>query len=55
MLRRYLQAGWTLVRVKGSHHHVQKEGKIESIPVHGNHDLKKGLERALLKRLEEEK
>ncbi len=53
MLKRYLKAGWELARVTGSHHQVRKDGQIETIPVHGNHDLGKGLERALLKRLEE--
>lgn len=43
--------GWTLLRVKGSHHVYGKTGKIEriSIPIHGNQPLKIGLLRHLLK------
>ena len=52
MLRRYLQAGWRLVRIKGSHHIVEKNNEHESIPVHGNEDLDKGIEGKLLKHLE---
>ncbi len=53
MLRRYLLAGWRLQHIKGSHHRLEKNGGHETIPVHGNQDLGKGLERKLLKRLEE--
>jgi predicted RNA binding protein YcfA (HicA-like mRNA interferase family) len=37
--------GWSLRRIKGSHHIYSKEGegKIISIPVHGNKNLKPGL------------
>jgi predicted RNA binding protein YcfA (HicA-like mRNA interferase family) len=43
--------GWTLVRVKGSHHVFTKPGRRERIviPVHGNQPLKIGLLRALMK------
>ncbi len=43
--------GWTLLRVHGSHHIYGREGGIVrlSIPVHGNHALKAGLARHLLK------
>jgi predicted RNA binding protein YcfA (HicA-like mRNA interferase family) len=54
MLKRYLKAGWKVVRVKGSHHFVAKGEFLESIPYHTN-DLGKGLERKLLKKLEETK
>lgn len=41
--------GWQLVRVKGSHHRLEKEGFPPiTIPVHGA-DMKKGLETAILK------
>ena len=39
--------GWTLKRVKGSHHiygHSESD-VLMSIPVHGNKDLKAGLQR----------
>jgi len=43
--------GWTLVRVKGSHHVFTKPGRRERIviPIHGNQPLKIGLRRALMK------
>lgn len=42
---------WKLLRVKGSHHIYGKQGHIEriSVPMHGNHSLKIGLLRHLLK------
>lgn len=44
-------AGWTLLRVRGSHHIYGKPGsKVRlSVPVHGNQPLKIGLLRHLLK------
>lgn len=46
--------GWQLLRVQGSHHIYGKPGSIVrlSIPIHGNHALKKGLLRHLLKMAE---
>jgi predicted RNA binding protein YcfA (HicA-like mRNA interferase family) len=37
--------GWTLLRIKGSHHVYGKPGEIIrlSVPIHGNSPLKKGL------------
>ena len=52
MLKRYKRAGWIVIRQKGSHVRVQKESAYETIPVHST-DLSKGLERKLLKKLEE--
>jgi len=42
-----------LDRIKGSHHIMKKGEHTETIPVHGNKELKTGMERALLKRLKE--
>jgi predicted RNA binding protein YcfA (HicA-like mRNA interferase family) len=41
--------GWTLDRIKGSHHIMFKENKTLSVPVHDNKDLGKGLLNRLLK------
>lgn len=43
--------GWTLLRVKGSHHIYGKPGSVVrlSIPTHGNRPLKLGLLRHLVK------
>ena len=53
MLKLYYKSGWIFVREgKGSHTIVGKGSKRETIPMH--RELKKGLERALLKRLMED-
>jgi predicted RNA binding protein YcfA (HicA-like mRNA interferase family) len=43
--------GWELARVTGSHHIFVMPGQNIriSVPVHGNQDLKIGLQRAILK------
>ena len=43
--------GWKLLRVNGSHHIFGKIGSIVrlSVPIHGNHPLKIGLLKHLLK------
>jgi len=51
MLRRFLEEGWEILRQNGSHVIVGKGLFRESIPIHGNQDLKKGLEQKLLKSL----
>ena len=45
------QKGWVLRKVTGSHHIHEKAGvgKILSIPVHSNKDLKIGTLKALMK------
>jgi len=43
--------GWTLARITGSHHIYIKEGQNSriTVPVHGNQDLKQGLQRAIMR------
>ena len=43
--------GWSLARVTGSHHiFVRSGGNLRiTVPVHGNRDLKLGLQRAIMK------
>lgn len=43
--------GWTLARINGSHHICVKSDRTERLvlPIHGNQDLKAGLQRALMK------
>lgn len=52
MVKLALANGWIEVRKRGSHHHFKKEGVsyLVTIPVHGNEDLGKGLERKNIKR-----
>ena len=52
MLSLYLRAGWEKLRQSGSHVIVGKEDDRETIPMH--RELKKGLERKLLKHLKKE-
>ena len=49
MCRLLNEAGWTLKRIKGSHHIFGKTGerKIITVPVHGNKNLKPGLAAAI--------
>ena len=51
MCRLLEQRGWELARVHGSHHIYRKTGRPAriSVPVHGNQDLKRGLQLALMK------
>ena len=51
MARLVEENGWRLARINGSHHIYVKEGRTERIviPIHGNQDLKSGLQRSLMK------
>lgn len=49
MLGLYLHVGWRILARKGSHVKVGKGNEREIIPMH--RELKRGLERKLLKRL----
>lgn len=49
LLKKLQQDGWKLVRINGSHHILQKNGKTEVIPIHGR-EVPKGLLEAILKR-----
>ena len=49
LLKLLLDNGWILVRIKGSHHIVEKDGQIETIPIHGK-DVPIGLLNKILKR-----
>lgn len=49
LLKLLQKNGWKVVRVNGSHHILEKDGKIETIPIHGK-DVPNGLLNAILKR-----
>ena len=49
LLKLMQKIGWKVVRVNGSHHILEKDGKIETIPIHGK-DVPNGLLNAILKR-----
>ncbi len=43
--------GWTLIRIKSSHHAFRKTGHLNTIivPVHGNKDLRTGTQHGIMK------
>jgi predicted RNA binding protein YcfA (HicA-like mRNA interferase family) len=45
------RAGFSLSRIRGSHHHMRKDGhpNLVSVPVHGSHPLKLGTLKGLIK------
>ena len=51
MCRALEQHGWSLARIKGSHHAYRKVGSTMTIvvPVHGNRDLKPGTQNGIMK------
>jgi predicted RNA binding protein YcfA (HicA-like mRNA interferase family) len=50
MCRILKRHGWTLERIKSSHHHFRKAGyPLVIVPVHGNQTLKAGIQHAIMK------
>jgi predicted RNA binding protein YcfA (HicA-like mRNA interferase family) len=44
--------GWTLLRIRGSHHLYENEANDPPqvvVPVHGNKDLKPGIQKSIMK------
>ena len=48
LLKLLKKNGWTVVRIKGSHHILQKDGKTTVVPIHGK-DVPTGLLKTILK------
>lgn len=48
LLRLLLRDGWVVDRIQGSHHILKKDGKTETVPVHGK-DVPQGLLKKILK------
>jgi predicted RNA binding protein YcfA (HicA-like mRNA interferase family) len=42
VIARLKAAGWSLVRINGSHHILGKDGRKLPVPVHGTRDLPAG-------------
>ena len=42
-IRRLKTEGWRQVRIRGSHHLMEKDGKVIPVPVHGPKEIGKGL------------
>lgn len=49
LLKLLKQNGWEVKRIHGSHHILEKDGQIETVPVHGK-DVPTGLLNTILKR-----
>ena len=43
IIKRLKSAGWNLKRIRGSHHMMEKKGRVIPVPVHGSADIGKGL------------
>jgi predicted RNA binding protein YcfA (HicA-like mRNA interferase family) len=43
VVRKLKSEGWRLVRIRGSHHLMEKNGKVIPVPVHGPKEVGKGL------------
>ena len=50
MVKQLESIGFEVIRIHGSHYILQRGSDIETVPVHKNKDLKKGLENAIKKR-----
>lgn len=48
LVKKLQKDGWTVKRIKGSHHIMEKDGRSVSVPVH-NTDIQKGLLHAIMK------
>lgn len=49
MVRFLERQGFTLARVRGSHHYMQRGDQHTTVPVHGNRTLKIGTLRGILR------
>ena len=50
LVRILLRSGFLLVRTNGSHHRLRHpDGRVTTVPVHGNDDLPKGLLRKIVR------
>lgn len=49
LLKFFLRNGWRIKRINGSHYILEKDGQIETIPIHGK-DVPTGLLNSILKR-----
>jgi predicted RNA binding protein YcfA (HicA-like mRNA interferase family) len=49
LIKFLMQRGWSIKSQRGSHVKMIKADRITEIPVHGNHDLGKGLIKAIEK------
>lgn len=50
LVKLFKKNGWVVDRTHGSHYIMKKDNMTETIPVHSNKDIPKGLANAILKR-----
>ena len=50
LVKKLQENGWTIARISGSHYIMKKDTKRESVPVHSNKDIPKGLLEAIRRR-----
>lgn len=43
VIRRLKAEGWRVKRVRGSHHMLEKAGRVVPVPVHGTAEIGRGL------------
>ena len=43
IIKRLKADGWSVKRIRGSHHMMEKAGRVIPVPVHGITDIGKGL------------
>ncbi|MBK7084303.1 MAG: type II toxin-antitoxin system HicA family toxin [Flavobacteriales bacterium] len=50
LLRLLQKMGFVVVRINGSHHRLRHaDGRVTTVPIHGNADLPKGLLRKIIR------
>jgi predicted RNA binding protein YcfA (HicA-like mRNA interferase family) len=49
MVRFLEKQGFRVVRIRGSHHFLERGDQRTSVPVHGNHNVKIGTLRSILR------
>ena len=52
MVRFLERQGFSVARIRGSHHYMARGGQHTSVPVHGNQTLKIGTLRGILRDIE---
>lgn len=50
MVKALQKIGFKTVRINGSHYLMKRGDEVETVPVHGNKDLSRGVEQSLKKK-----
>ena len=49
LLRLFMKNGWEIIRIKGSHHHLYKDGKRETLAIH-NKEMNPNLAKKIIEK-----